>query len=330
MGIAKIKEVIEKIQGVKVLVIGDLMVDEFLTGKVSRISPEAPVPVLEFSSHSFLPGGAANTAVNITSLGGQPILVGCIGDDAAGENLIVELSSKGIEIEKIVKDQSRRTTLKTRVIAHTQQVVRIDREDIKLLQGEAEEKMLENIESAIPGCQIVLFSDYTKGAITPKVIKKAREVCRKNNIRILVDTKTDDPNYYIGIDYIKPNILEAERLSGIKIFNEESLFKAAERILDLLKAKGVIITRAEQGISLFTPGKNPVHIEAKVTEVHDVTGAGDTVCAALALGMGAKMPLENAAQLANLAAGVVVRKIGTAQARPEEIIRLVDEVNQIE
>ncbi len=321
----RIEEILKSCQGKKILVLGDIMVDEFLYGKVERISPEAPVPILEFSSHIFLPGGAANSANNIKSLGGEPILTGYIGDDFGAEKLLEELKKREISTDGLLVNKERPTILKTRVIAHTQQVVRIDREIRGEIDSDLERKITNFILWNLNEINAFLISDYNKGTVTKTILKKVIKEAKSKGKPIVADTKKLVLENFQGITILTPNVVEIERLANFPIRSESDLEKAARKVIAILNLEAVLVTRAEEGVSLFEKRGKPCHIPAISTQVHDVTGAGDTVAATLALTLASGATFQEAAFLANLAAGVVVRKIGTATCSPNEILILAKE-----
>lgn len=321
----KVGQIFEQAQKTAVLVVGDLMVDEFLYGKVDRISPEAPIPVLEFDSHIFMPGGAANAASNIKSLGGEVALLGCQGKDLAGERLIGELEKSGISPDGLITVEGRPTTLKTRVVAHTQQVVRIDREIRLPIDTEVEDKMIAYIKSTLPKVEAVLISDYIKGTITPRVAKQLIALAKKAGKPVVADTKSPRIENFQGITILTPNVEEVEKFTGLVIEDECPLAEGARRLISKLRCEAILVTRAEEGMSLYQKTGAVINIPAITTEVHDVTGAGDTVAATVALTLAAGASLREAAELSNLAAAVVIRKVGTATATPEEVTRIWDE-----
>lgn len=313
-------------KGKRILVVGDVMVDEFLYGRVERISPEAPVPVLEFNSHVFIPGGAANAANNVKSLGGEPLLLGCVGEDATALNLKKALKERSIDFH-LLSDTSRPTILKTRVVAHNQQVVRIDREKREPLPLKIEEKLIEKLESLLKEVEGVLVSDYQKGTVTVRLMRKSIEKGKEMGLPVVVDSKAFDGGFLEGATVFTPNRSEAERLVGYFLDGMEKVTKAGREILKRLKLEALLITLAGEGMFLFEEGKE-AHIPAATAEVHDVTGAGDTVAAALSLALSAEKDFLIASQIANLAAGVVVRKIGTATATPLEVEALWEEMKR--
>ena len=307
-------------RGKEVVVVGDLMLDEFVWGTVSRISPEAPVPVVEVSGHSFHLGGAANVAHNLHSLGGEPLLVGILGEDDAARRLREVLGEVGISGRGLLTDPSRPTTLKTRIIAHGQQVVRADRESKSDISRALEARAVEKVREALGRATALVLSDYGKGTFTKNVIRECARQARRRKLPILVDPKIARFAFYQGVSLVTPNIHETERILGTPISDEPGLARAARSILTKLRCQAVLVTRGEQGMSLFEKGKPPVHIGATAREVFDVTGAGDTVIATVALALSGGASLEEAAHLANRAAGIVVGKLGTAAVDPRALL----------
>jgi len=311
----------------RILVVGDVMLDEFVWGRVSRVSPEAPVPVVEVSHQTFHLGGAANVAANVRALGGAATVAGVVGQDLAGSRVREELSEAGIEASLAASDTGRPTTLKTRIIAHSQQVVRADRERSDDIPRALEDDLLARVGKALPGTGAVVLSDYQKGVVTPRLARAVFLAARRRGIPVLVDPKVRHFGLYRGAWLVTPNQLEAEQASGLRIRSPQDLAAAAARLLAQLRSEAVLITRGEHGMSLFRAGRRAVHIPAAAREVYDVTGAGDTVIATLALAVAARASLDQAAQLANAAAGVVVAKIGTAIASPEEVVAAVERMS---
>lgn len=301
-----------------ILVIGDLMVDQYIWGKVRRISPEAPVPVVEVTEENFLLGGAANVAHNVHSLGGKVFIAGAVGQDETGKMLINMLTEKGFSPDGIIVDGSRPTTVKTRVLAHSQQVVRFDREEKADISRSTMALLIGYIKSCLPGIRGIIISDYCKGLITRALIRKINAVAG-SRIFVAVDPKIGHFDYYRGVDLVTPNINEASFGSGIDIRDDDSLNAAGRILLRKLQCKAVIITRGEEGMTLFEKSGKITPIPTCAREVYDVSGAGDTVIAALTLSHAAGIPLKRAADIANHAAGVVVGKIGTAVATRGEI-----------
>ena len=308
----------------RVLVVGDVMLDEFIWGNVSRISPEAPVPVVQVTHESLHVGGAGNVARNVRALGGLPTLIGVVGRDAAAARIRTELGASGVPQALVESDEGRPTTVKTRIIAHQQQIVRADRERADPISAALERELIRAARLAMPGTSALVLSDYAKGVVTPAVVRAVVQTARRRAIPVLVDPKVPHLALYRGASVVTPNQLETEQASGVRIRDEASLAQAAGRVLRLLRGGAVLVTRGEHGMSLFRPGRRAAHVPTFAREVFDVTGAGDTVIATLALALAAGARLERAAVLANSAAGVVVGKVGTATASPEEVLLAIE------
>jgi D-beta-D-heptose 7-phosphate kinase/D-beta-D-heptose 1-phosphate adenosyltransferase len=317
------RRLLEAMQGKKVLVLGDVMLDEFLWGRVARISPEAPVPVVEVTRHSFHLGGAGNVAHNVRALGGEAVLAAVIGRDVAGDRIRESLEVAGVGAALALADGDRPTTVKTRIVAHHQQVVRADRERSDDIPRALEDALFEQVARALPGCGALVLSDYQKGVVTPRLMSAVLGLARRRRVPVLVDPKVRHFRLYRRVALVTPNQKEAEEASGIAIRTDRDLRAAGERILKVLGCGAVLITRGEQGMSLFPAGGRAVHLPTTAREVFDVTGAGDTVIATVGLALGAGASLAEAAMLANHAAGVVVGKLGTATAAPAEVLAKV-------
>ena len=310
-------------RGRRVFVLGDVMLDEFLWGRVARISPEAPVPVVEVTSQSFHLGGAGNVAMNVRALGGQAVLAGVVGRDAAGERVAEAARDGGIEARLVVCDTGRPTTVKTRIIAHNQQVVRADREEAGDLPEQLEAPLVEGLRRELPACAALVVSDYEKGVVTASLLRRALPLARRLRVPVLVDPKVRHFRLYKRVAVVTPNQAEAERATGVLIHGPADLLAAGRRILTTLGCRAVVITRGEHGLSLFERGRAPLHVPAAAREVFDVTGAGDSIVATMALALAAGATRAEAAVLANYAAGVVVGKLGTARATPDEVLAAV-------
>jgi D-beta-D-heptose 7-phosphate kinase/D-beta-D-heptose 1-phosphate adenosyltransferase len=307
-------------RGRRVLVVGDVMLDEFIWGRVARISPEAPVPVVEVTGQSFHAGGAANVAANVRALGGEVVIAGVVGEDAAAERLRDLLLGSGIEPALASAPGDRPTTVKTRIVAHHQQIVRADREQSDDIGPDLEAALLARLRAALPRVAAVVVSDYQKGVVTPGVMRALRRAARLRRLPLLVDPKVRHFELYRNATLVTPNQAEAEQATGIRIRSLSDLQAAGRRILAVVRCEAALITRGEHGMSLFRAGRRPLHIPTTAREVFDVTGAGDTVIATLALALAARAPLADAAVLANLAAGVVVGKLGTATLSAQELL----------
>jgi rfaE bifunctional protein kinase chain/domain len=323
----RLKEILNSFKELEIVVLGDLILDEYNIGKVNRISPEAPVPIVEIEHRFFVPGGAANTAANITALGGKCKLLGVIGDDEYGKFLLEEVKKRNIDTRGIIVDPSRPTTCKNRIIAHTQQVVRIDRESRKPIDGEILAKVKENILKLIANKDItVIASDYNKGFFHPDIAQLLVEISRQNNCLLIVDPKPHNINLFKGAFLLCPNEKEARYAVG-DATESLPIDEVGIKLLHQLEVEGVLITQGERGMSLYKEDEK-IHIPALATEVHDVTGAGDTVMASLALSLKAGASLREAMEVASIAAAVVVRKLGTAQPTPKEMLELVEKLQQ--
>jgi rfaE bifunctional protein kinase chain/domain len=312
-------EMISKFEGLPIMVVGDMILDRFIWGNVERISPEAPVPVIEVTRETVHLGGAANVAANLASLGALPIPVGVAGIDQAGSELIQEFREQGIEPEGIVQEESRATTVKTRIIAHHQQVCRADREDRRPVVGATLNKLLEVCAGVVPRCKAVVLSDYLKGVLVPPVVDYLVNACRDDGKVLTVDPKANDFCLYRGATIITPNKREAEHASGFKITDNESLIQAGNQILIRTAADYILITRGEEGMTLIEKDDH-LHLPTMAREVFDVTGAGDTVIATLTLALAAGASVREAAYIANHAAGIVVAKVGTAAVTRRELM----------
>jgi rfaE bifunctional protein kinase chain/domain len=303
-----------------VLVVGDLMVDRYIRGPVSRLSPEAPVPVVHVRQEEFMAGGAGNVACNIADLGGHPSLVSVTGPDEAGGRLLETLRGRGVDVDGVASDGARPTTVKTRVIAGHQQVVRFDHEKADPLSPAVISGLLERVESRLDGAKAVVISDYGKGVVNRRLLSSVLAMARKRGKIVTVDPKVEHFLRYRGVHCITPNLKEAaEGLRALPPKTDAEVDALGRRILKRLACRAVLITRGERGMSLYEDSGRITHIPAQALEVFDVTGAGDTVISVLSLALAAGCPPAEAARIANLAAGVVVAKLGTATARPEEI-----------
>ncbi len=318
--LARLKQVISQFHKTKVLVVGDLILDEFIWGNVSRISPEAPVPVVWVDSENFMPGGASNVANNIRSLGGEVHLVGVVGDDSRGETLQALLRKKGVHCEGIFVDKNRPTTQKTRVIAHHQQVVRIDREQLKPIPEPVLKQIIGFIHEQVESMDAVIIEDYGKGVIVPSLVQSIVKDAKKRKKIITVDPKETHFSYYRGVTALTPNHHEAASAVGFKIKDDETLEKAGRHMMKRLKCQSVLITLGENGMAIFEDGKRMVKIPTVAQEVFDVSGAGDTVISAFTLAAAGGASTIEAAHISNCAAGIVVGKVGVAVTTEEELL----------
>ncbi len=317
---AGLKRAVANFKQARILVLGDLILDEFIWGKVSRISPEAPVPVVWVNSESFMPGGAANVANNIHALGAMVYVCGAIGADERGRILTDELRRKNIDVEGIVIDNERPTTLKTRVIAHHQQVVRIDREKLEEVDDNIIGQVLTFLREKLCDIDALLIEDYGKGLIVPRLLQEAISLAQKHKKIITVDPKENHFSFYQGVDLITPNHYEAAMAAGKEIKTEQDLEEAGRSLLAKQKARAVLITLGEDGMRLFEHKNKSVHIPTVAQDVYDVSGAGDTVISAATTALAGGASMLEAAHISNYAAGIVVGKVGVTVATQEELL----------
>lgn len=310
-----------KLPGRRVLIVGDVGVDRYTFGNATRLSPEAPVPVVAVTSQRDKLGMAANVADNVRAFGANPFLASLVGEDRACDELLALLAASGISADHVYRHGSRRTSLKERVLAQSQQVVRIDHEHTQPLSKEAEDFYLERVLPVIAGFDAVILEDYGKGLLTDRVAQAVIEEAKKHGKFVTVDptTAVRSPRVYRGVSLFKPNAHEAERLSGVEITDEATLHRAGAKLLTEVDAPIVVITQGKEGMTLFTRNDPPVRIPTFARAVYDVSGAGDTVISLLTLAMVSGASLVEAALLANFAAGVEVGKQGTATVTIEEL-----------
>ncbi|HEX9544273.1 MAG TPA: D-glycero-beta-D-manno-heptose-7-phosphate kinase [Pyrinomonadaceae bacterium] len=314
-------EIIQAMRDRKIVVLGDVMLDEFVWGDVTRISPEAPVPVVDIRRESVHLGGAANVLANVVALGAGGCVVGVVGNDSAGERIkatLREVSPQQVD-EYMAVDDKRPSTTKTRIIAHSQLVVRADREHRGPVNGQVEQRIIESLKNAIQNADAFVVSDYDKGVITPNILGEILNLAYKR-IPVLIDPKIRNFSYYRPASLITPNHFEALRMTNLEEDSDEGLHRAARLIQEKLDCDAVLITRGERGIMLLERNQGPVFVETAAREVYDVTGAGDTVIATLAAALAAGASTLEAANLANHAAGIVVGKVGTATAGAAELL----------
>jgi len=306
-------------RGTTVLAIGDLMLDEYVWGAARRISPEAPVLVVEIERRTYVPGGAANAAAGVAALTGKALLVGVVGDDERGERLRQTIEAAGVRTGGCLVDAERPTTTKTRVVANGQQVVRTDVEIREPLTTKLEDELIDWIERHLDEVQALMLSDYGKGVVSPRLAQSVIELARGAQKPIVVDPKGTDYAKYRGATVVTPNVLEVERATNLEVERPEDLPRVAGRLRTALGDSALLVTRGPEGMSLFAGTDAPVDIPAEAQNVFDVTGAGDAVVGTLALALAQGATLEDAARLANRAAGIVVGKIGTATVTLEEL-----------
>lgn len=321
--------ILHQFPGRRLVVLGDLMLDEFIWGEVRRISPEAPVPVVEVKREFWHLGGAGNVVSNLLELGAQATPIGIIGDDEAGRLLSQRFANQGAPTTGLIVDTSRPTTRKTRIVAHSQQMVRADREHRAPVDAKIEEQIIEAFYQALSSAEAVVISDYEKGLLTPFILETVISAAHSQGKMVCLDPKIRNFLSYRQVDLITPNQLEAERASGIEITDEQSLIAAAHRIRDLLNCNNVLITRGEHGMMLLDTQDRITNIPTVAREVFDVTGAGDTVVATLALSLAAGATITEAAMIANHAAGIVVGKVGTATVSTTELALALQDLERV-
>jgi len=309
---------LERLAGARAVAVGDVMLDEYVWGHVSRISPEAPVPVVDVQGRSHVPGGAANVAAGVVALGGSAVLGGVAGADDPGARLREALAEIGVGADGVLRLDGRATTTKTRVIAHNQQVVRTDFEQRQPLSGDDERRLLEWASSALEDADVLVLSDYAKGVLTSSVTRRLIEAAGERGIPVVVDPKGVDYAKYRGATVLTPNVHDAERAAAYHVESYDDLLEVARRLGETLPGTALLITRGAEGMTLVSGG-DAVDIAAEARDVYDVTGAGDTVVATLAVALANGVELADAVRLANAAAGIVVGKVGTATVTLDEL-----------
>lgn len=314
------QHILGNFKNVRVLIVGDVMLDRYLWGTVERISPEAPVPVVKLERITLAAGGAANVAANVASLGAEALLIGAVGADEGATELPQVLSECGVKSDYLVKIDNRPTTTKTRIIAHQQHVVRIDDEHAQPLGSEQAEKVRQKIHELLPRADVVILSDYAKGCLSEAILTDTIQAARKSNKPVLVDPKGRDYRKYLGATLLTPNKSEAAAASGIDIFDADSCNKAGEKLLAEAELDALLITLSEDGVRLFEKGGDAKHFPALARKVYDVTGAGDTFIAALAIAVGAGADLASATRTANAAAGLAIEQVGTATVSQRDLL----------
>ena len=316
----KLLKILDNFKDKKILVIGDIMLDKYIWGDVSRISPEAPVQVVNVLKETFEAGGAANVASNVAALGGFPYMVGISGNDEAKNTLIEEMGKKCINTEGVIIDKDKPTTQKVRILGKSQQLLRVDYENREHIHHEIENLIIRFVEKNINDADIVVISDYAKGVVTREVSRKIISLAKQSKKPIIVDPKPKHRDFYKEVDLITPNNNEASEMSGIEDGSDESVMEIGKNLLKNLDTN-VLLTRGEKGMSLFEKDGSVSHIPAKAREVYSLIGAGDTVVATIAMAIASGAELKDAAFLSNIAAGIKVGKIGTASVSVEEIKR---------
>jgi len=310
---------VDKFPKTTILVVGDIILDEYIWGEVNRISPEAPVPVVEVKEETKMLGGAANVVSNIVSLGGNAVLCGITGGDETAREIEERIRTLGSTTGGILAEAGRVTSIKTRIVAHNQQVVRYDRESRRDIRSETAKRLLKFVEGYSEKVDGVIVSDYGKGVVSGSLVRGLRSLLRKRGVVFAVDPKTGNFESYRGVDVITPNHHEAGAFCGFRIHDEKTLVKAGRQMLDELNCRSVLITQGKDGMTLFEKRGEISHIPTVARKVFDVTGAGDTVISTFCLGLAAGMDLKSAAIISNMAAGIVVGEVGTSTVKAEQL-----------
>jgi D-beta-D-heptose 7-phosphate kinase/D-beta-D-heptose 1-phosphate adenosyltransferase len=321
---ARLRRAVNDFVQAQVLVLGDVMLDQFIWGRVRRISPEAPVPVVEVESETYMLGGAANVLHNLIALGGRATLAGLVGRDEAGQRVLELLDDLEVPAEGIVVCPDRPTTVKTRVVAHSQQVVRVDREWRRAAEEEETQRLAAFLERQVPQVQAVVVSDYAKGVVTAPLMARLMELARQHDCIVAVDPKVVNMELFAGATVVTPNHLEAAAATGVDPEDPDHVRLAGRRLLERLRPRCVLVTQGQEGMTVFTP-EEETHIPTVAKRVFDVTGAGDTVVSTLTLGLVAGLEPAEAAALANLAAGLVVGEVGTSAVTAGRLLQVVEE-----
>jgi rfaE bifunctional protein kinase chain/domain len=310
-----------------VLVVGDVMLDRYWVGVATRISPEAPVPVVLKESETLTPGGAANVACNISSLSGEALLYGVTGNDADGQELRRELASHHVATDGLARTESRATTVKTRIVAHQQQIVRVDQEDTTPFEVTTVDELIRDVASQVTRVDAVVISDYAKGVFAgTRLLSAIISGAQEREIPVLVDPKGGDLAKYAGATLVTPNAHEAIRATGGGSIDHESVWRAGQRLAEDCDIGGVLVTEGDRGMTLFRRDHAPASVAAWPRKVFDVTGAGDTVISAMALALAAGMGWESGMQIANYAAGLAVESVGTVVVTAESLMTAMSSI----
>lgn len=323
--INRIKEIIKNFKNTEIFVVGDIIYDEYIYGEVARISPEAPVPVVNVKKITFSAGGAANVCKNISDLGAKVSLCGVIGSDSAGNKLMDYFKENKISTDSVIISDDRPTTKKTRVIAQHQQVVRIDNEQIIPIDFQHQKLIIEKIKGSLKKVKAVIYSDYGKGVITKNILLKSLSYIKNNKKLSIVDPKPDNFKYYKNASVMTPNKNEVSKGLKVDIKNENDIINSGNKILNSMNLDALLITRSEEGMSLFY-NSNIYNLPTIAQEVYDVTGAGDTVASLLGLCLASGATYLESAIIANIAAGIVVKEIGCASVTTDELLKNIKDL----
>lgn len=319
----KLLEIIDNFSKKRVLIVGDLMLDEYKFGVSTRLSPEAPVPVVEIEKVSYVPGGAANAAFNVRSLGDETILLGIVGNDDNGKKLVSILKKSGINTDGVIIDRKRPTTLKTRIVSGGQQVVRVDYESCEKIPKLGERRIIGYVMKNIKKADIVLISDYNKGVLTSDLVKRIIRLARENGKKVIADPKTDDFSKYSGATVVTPNLKETEAALKLKVDNLSKMFQFAKMLLAHINSEAVLITMSENGMCFAQKNIGSFQLPAPKTNVVDISGAGDTAIATFALCLAAGATMKEAALISSFACGITIGKMGTATATKGELVKAI-------
>jgi rfaE bifunctional protein kinase chain/domain len=319
----RLLEIAEKAHQNRIMVFGDLMVDQYLWGNVSRISPEAPVPIINISSEQVRFGGAANVAFNIIGLKANPLLIGVLGDDRMGHIFQDMLKQSNLSNEGIVMVPGRPTTVKTRIIGNNQHVARVDQESVEQISSEIQEQLYKIFVSQIENVAAIVIEDYNKGVVAPQLVKHVSELAERNDKIITVDPKFENFFAFKNVTVFKPNVKETEEALAMRIRDDETLTSAGKKLLSMLNAKAVLVTRGSRGMALFEKSGDHDFIETQARKVADVSGAGDTVIATLTFALSGGSSIKEAVTLSNYAAGIVCEEVGVVPVNLENLIEVV-------
>jgi rfaE bifunctional protein kinase chain/domain len=319
----KIEKIFSAFAGAKIIVLGDVMIDEYLRGSVNRLSPEAPVPVVDIEREEFKFGGAANVALNLKMLGCEPLLIGLIGNDRRGEAFLNLLNDFEISSSGIIVLEDRPTTVKTRIIGDNQHIARVDREQDHYLEAAAEEKILAKINMFIGAAEGLIIEDYNKGLLTKRIIAESIKLSNKKNIISTADPKFINFLEYKNITVFKPNIKETAQALAMRIKTDEDIIRAAQNLLEKLNAKAILLTQGEKGLSLIENTDQVIQIPAKTRQVADVSGAGDTVISAFTASLIGGSTFQEAALISNYAAGIVCEQVGIAPIYANQLLNSI-------
>jgi D-beta-D-heptose 7-phosphate kinase/D-beta-D-heptose 1-phosphate adenosyltransferase len=324
MNYLQAEKLLKKMQGLKVAILGDIILDRYLFGEVTRVSPEAPVPIVTVTNETSILGGAANVAANLKAIGAEPILIGTIQRDTAGDQVVALLRELEINTNWIITDPNKPTTVKTRITAQKQQMLRIDRENAECCSYIIVEKLGNSLKQALEDASLLIVSDYAKGVVGSGIMEQVRNTCQSKGIPWIIDPKPSQVSLYRGATLITPNVKELQGLSAMPSKSNLELATASQHLIKKLNLQGLLVTRSENGMVLFCAShfnREPQFIPTDAKEVFDISGAGDTVIAIFGAAISAGSDWGDAALLANTAAGVVVSKMGTATVTPSEILR---------